>query len=239
VLRARNLGEAHKIYVLYTEARGKLDAVAKGVRRSRSQLAGKLEFASEVFLTLHRGRSLDVITSADVLSARWDALARPAAYGAAQLIAELVDAFCELDLPSREIYALLDGALRAAGRSEEPASVVPRFQLRLLGELGLAPPDGCVRCDRPLGAERAWADLDAGGLACETCRPYGSDRYPLDVEDVACFRALAVPRLTPGLSALRPVLAATPAAARAIDALIAHHLGKRPKSRVILDEMAG
>ncbi len=240
MLRARNLGEAHKIYVLYTQARGKLDAVAKGVRRSRSQLAGKLEFASEVYLTLHRGRSLDIITSAEVLSTRWDALAQPAAYGAAQLIAELVDAFCELDLPSPEIYALLNGALRAAGQSADPASVVPRFQLRLLAELGLAPPDGCVRCDRPLDGVRAWADLDAGGLACEVCRPYGSDRYPLDAGDVACFRALALPRMPAGeVSALRPVLAATPGAARAIDALVAHHLGKRPKARAIMDEMAG
>lgn len=234
VLRSRNLGEAHRIHVLFTEARGKIDAVAKGIRRSRSQLGGKLEFASEVFLTLHRGRSLDVITSAETLSSRWDAIARPAAYSPAQLVAELVDAFCEPDLAQPGIYALLDGALRALALSDDPASVVPRFQLRLLGELGLAPPDGCVRCDCDLTGEPAYADIDAGGLACARCRPQHADRLSLDAEDVRTFRALAAPRD----ASRRASLFATPAAARAVDALVAHHLGKRPKSRTMMDELA-
>jgi DNA repair protein RecO (recombination protein O) len=234
VLRSRNLGEAHRIHVLFTESRGKIDAVAKGIRRARSQLGGKLEFASEVFLTLHRGRSLDVITSAEVTSSRWDAIARPAAYPAAQLIAELVDAFCEHDLAQPGIYALLDGALRALALSQTPASIVPRFQLRLLAELGLAPPDGCARCDRDLTGRPGFADLDAGGLACEDCRPQHADRLALDADDVRAFLALAAPR---GASR-GATLGATAAAARAADALIAHHLGKRPKSRALIDEMA-
>jgi DNA repair protein RecO (recombination protein O) len=233
VLRTRNLGESHRIHVLFTEVRGKIDAVAKGIRRSRSQLGGKLEFASEVFLTLHQGRSLDVITSAEVISARWDAIARPAAYASAQLVAELIDAFCEPDLAQPEIYALLDGALRALALSADPRSVIPRFELRLLAELGLAPPDACVRCDRDLAGRAAWADLDAGGLACETCRPQYADRLALEPADVESFRALGAPRR----AGSRAALLATPAAARAVDALISHHLGKRPKSRALLDEM--
>jgi DNA repair protein RecO (recombination protein O) len=237
VLRARNLGEADRIYVLFSQARGKIDGVAKGVRRSRSQLSGKLEFACEVFLTLHRGRTLDVITGADPLPSRWEGLVRPGAFAAAQLLAELIDAFCEPDLQAPEVYALLNGALRTIALSDAPASVVPRFQLRLLAELGLAPPDGCVRCDAPLDGRPAWADLDGGGLACAQCRPHHADRLSLDAADVACFRSLAVPRAAAGVSLLRPTLAATPAASRAIDALVAHHLGKRPKARALLDEL--
>ena len=52
MLRARNLGEADKIYTLFTRERGKIDAVAKGVRRTKSSLGGRLEFMNEVALRL-------------------------------------------------------------------------------------------------------------------------------------------------------------------------------------------
>ncbi len=113
VLRARNLGEADKIYTLFTLERGKVDAVGKGVRRANSRLAGKLEFMSETALTLHRGRNLDIITGAQIERARWAAIVAPAGFATAHVLAELVDAFCELDFAMPEIYALLRGALQA------------------------------------------------------------------------------------------------------------------------------
>ena len=57
VLRGRQLGEADRIFTLFTSERGKLDAVAKGVRRPRSHLAGRLEFANECEFR-HASRSL-------------------------------------------------------------------------------------------------------------------------------------------------------------------------------------
>ena len=120
VLRARNLAEADRIYTLFTESRGKLDAVGKGVRRTKSQLAGRLEFMSEVMLVLHRGRNLDVITSAELVATHWPRLVRPEAFATANLFAELLDAFCEPDLAVPEAYALLRGAMRALADSADP-----------------------------------------------------------------------------------------------------------------------
>src|SRR5215472_7205703 len=95
VLRARPLGEADRIVTLFTTESGKLDAVAKGVRRARSHLAGRLEFANECDFQMHRGRSLDVIVSADIVNAPWQSLVEPDRFAIAQLVSELVDAFCE------------------------------------------------------------------------------------------------------------------------------------------------
>ncbi|HTD34050.1 MAG TPA: recombination protein O N-terminal domain-containing protein, partial [Candidatus Elarobacter sp.] len=55
VLRARPLGEADRVYTLLTRLRGKVDAVAKGVRRPRSSMAGRLEPLAEVRVALHKG----------------------------------------------------------------------------------------------------------------------------------------------------------------------------------------
>jgi DNA repair protein RecO (recombination protein O) len=235
VLRARNLGEADKIYTLFTQDRGKIGAVGKGVRRATSRLAGKLEFMSEATLTMHRGRNLDVITSAEIRREHWAAIVAPAGFVTANLLAELVDAFCETDLAMPEIYSLLRGALRALAGSAEPAAVVPRFQLRLLGALGLAPEsETCIRCGLALAQSAAWADVEAGGLACERCRPYRADAFALAPDDVANFRGLGA--LAGGT--VRPATLATAASARAVDAFLTWHLGKLPKSRKFLDDLA-
>ncbi len=235
VLRARNLGEADKIFTLFTGEHGKIDAVGKGVRRAKSQLSGKLEFMSEAALTMHRGRNLDIITGAQIERARWAAIVAPAGFATAHVLAELVDAFCELDFAMPEIYALLRGALQALARSSEPAIIVPRFELRLLVALGLGPAcDTCVRCGNSLAGEAAWADVEAGGLACERCRPHRADTLSLAAPDVTNFRGLAA---GPG-GAVQPETLATPASARAVEAFLLWQLGKRPKSSKLLEELA-
>ena len=235
ILRARNLGEADKIFTLFTDERGKLDAVAKGVRRAGSRLAGRLEFASEAALLMHRGRNLDVISSAEIERAFWTTIVDPGAFGTAHALIELVDAFCELDFAMPDVYALLRGALGALIDSTDPASLVPRFSSRLLVLLGIGPEaDACVRCATPFADRAAWADLEAGGLSCETCRPHRADSLALDAADVWSFRGLAAERG----AAVRPTLVATPAAARAVDAFVTWHLGRRMKSTKMLDDLA-
>ncbi|HEY0393411.1 MAG TPA: DNA repair protein RecO [Candidatus Elarobacter sp.] len=232
VLRARPLREADRIYTLLTRERGKVDAVAKGVRRPRSAMGGRLEPLAEVRVALHKGRSLDVITEVRTVRSYWTGLARPDALATASLFAETVDLFCEHDLPLPEIYALLAGAVGAVAASDAPASLVPRFQLRLLHALGLAPADdACVRCGQGFDRHGAWLDLDAGGLGCERCYGARGDAHAFDAADVANFRALGAAR---GGGA---ALLATAQVARAADEIVTWHLGKRPKARALVYEL--
>jgi DNA repair protein RecO (recombination protein O) len=234
ILRARNLGEADKIFTLLTVEYGKYEAIAKGVRRGKSRVAGKLEFGAEAFLLLHRGRWLDVIGSADILRSSWPAITLPAGYATAHLMIELVDAFCECDLAVPEVYALLNAALGALGAADDPTLLIPRFEARLLAVLGLAPYDAdCVRCGCSFEDESAWADPEAGGLSCAGCRPHGGALLALKPQEAANFRSLAAPRA----SGARAALAAAPAAARAIEAFLSYHLGRRPKASRLVEEL--
>jgi len=235
VLRGRTFGEADRILTLFSTARGKMDAIAKGSRRTKSHLAGRLELGNEVALTMHRGRNLDVVVSAEIENAYWQNLVAPERYAAANLIVELVDAFCEPDLALPEVYALLTGALRAIGRSDDPLALVPRFSLRLLDALGLAPPvDACVLCGASLIGKTAWLDQEQGGFGGEECRVAWRETPVLERTDMENLRALAAPR-GDAAAAVR----ATPAVARAIEALINHHLGRRPKAGAHAAEFAG
>ena len=234
MLRGRQLGEADRIYTLFTTERGKLDAVAKGVRRAKSHFAGRLEFGNECEFGMHRGRSLDVIVSADIVHAPWSKLVEPARFATASAVAELLEAFCEPDLALPEIYELLTGMIAAVETSAQPRELLPRFSARLLDLLGLAPPaDACVRCGHALPPGPAWLDAQAGGLIDERCRERWRDLPELDARDRDNFRALWMPK---GAAA---TARATPRVARAVDDLLAHHLGRRPKSRAPLTEFAG
>lgn len=235
VLRTRNLGEADKIVTLLTLERGKLDAVAKGVRRARSHLAGRLEFANECALSMHRGRNLDIIVSAEIVNEHWSRLVEPAAFAAANVAAELVDAFCELDLAVPEIYELLSAAIAAIAASSEPMILVPRFEIRLLDALGLAPPiDICARCGASLEGTAAWLDLEAGGLSGEECRERWQEVLVLDADDMRNVRALAA-RRGEATAAVR----ARPRVREAIEQLVQHHLGRRIKAGASASEFVG
>lgn len=234
MLRGRNLGEADRIFTLFTATRGKLDAVAKGVRRTKSHFAGRLEFLTEAALTLHGGRSLDVITGAAILHSEWERLVEPQVFAAANVVAELIDAFCEPDLEQLQIYALLRAVVPALATAPEPRTLLPRFELRLLDALGVAPAlDACVRCDRELGTH-AWLDADAGGLVCESCHRGGASAGLLAPDDVANIRALAAPRG----GAVAATAVATIPVARAVDSLVSYHLGKRSRASAFLEELA-
>lgn len=233
MLRGRHLGEADRIYTLFTVERGKIDAVAKGVRRAKSHFAGRLEFGNECDFGMHRGRSLDVIVSAEIRHAPWSRLVEPKRFAAASAAAELVESFCEPDFALPEIYELLIGMLAAVETSAQPTELLPRFSARLLDLLGLAPPpDACVRCGRALEPHVAWLDAPAGGLIDERCRERWRQLPELDRRDRANFRALWMPR---GAAATAH---ATPRVARAVEELLAHHLGRRPKAGAQFAELA-
>jgi DNA repair protein RecO (recombination protein O) len=234
-LRGRALGEADRVLTLFTSERGKLDAVAKGIRRAKSHFAGRLEFGNECELAMHRGRSLDVIVSAEIVRAPWMRLVEPERFAVASLVAELIDAFCEPDLALPDVYALLGGMFEATAYADDPTALLSRFSLRLLDTLGLAPPAAsCVRCGASLeSAETVFLDGDAGGLIDVACRERWRDLPELDRADRVNFAAVASPR---GAGA---VLRARPRVARAVETLLAHHLGRRPKAGAHLSEFVG
>src|SRR6266542_679455 len=68
VLRSFRFGEADRVLHLYTLARGRIGAIAKGVRKTKSRFGARLEPLSHVELMLHEGSGeLQTVTGADLV----------------------------------------------------------------------------------------------------------------------------------------------------------------------------
>jgi DNA repair protein RecO (recombination protein O) len=148
VLRTHKLGEADRIVVLMTAGRGKVRAVAKGIRKTKSRFGGRLEPPNRASLLLYQGRELDVITQAETIEhypALRDDLDR---LTDAISLVEAVDQVAQEGEPNPALYRMLIGALRAlAGAEVRSPLLVAAFYWKLLALEGVAPVlDGCVRC---------------------------------------------------------------------------------------------
>ncbi len=171
VLRTYKLGESDRIVVIHTQENGKVRAVAKGVRRTKSKFGARLEPMSHVKLLLYRGRQLDIVSQADAvepLSPMLSSLDR-ASQGLAAL--EAVDQLSLEREPNERLYKMLVGVLRTIAAKPSPLNV-PAFYWKLLANEGLRPELGhCVRCgDGEPAAQLVAFDLNEGGVLCRSCR---------------------------------------------------------------------
>ena len=182
VLRTQKLGEADRIITVLSRRRGKIRAVARGVRRTSSKFGARLEPFSHVDLQFATGRTLDIVTQVESLHAFGQPLAANyPAYTAGQVMLETADRLVdELGEPAVQQFVLLVGALRVldAGTSDgpRPASLIlDSYLLRSLAVAGYAPTfTDCARCG-VVGPHAACSPA-AGGVVCELCRPPGSAR---------------------------------------------------------------
>jgi DNA repair protein RecO (recombination protein O) len=201
VIRRRHLGEADSIFVLYSDDEGKFEAVAKGVRKVRSRKGGHLEPLSRVEVLVAQGRSLDIITQAQVVepfSRIRDDLDR---LYAGLYIAELVDSVTPGGGAQRGLFAAALSALAGLDNGLSPGHVSRWFELRVLTLLGHdLQVGGCASCARPLPAEPAFLAPAMGGLVCRLCRPGAGSGLELSL------RAMKVARF--GQTAALPEFAA-------------------------------
>jgi DNA repair protein RecO (recombination protein O) len=178
VLRSFRLGEADRVLHVYTADRGRVGAVAKGVRRTKSRFGGRLEPLSHVELMLHQGSGeLQTVTGADLRASHHDAREDPYRLAVGLIGAEaMLRLFPEQEANERAFTALT----RFLDRLDEIPSLAPArpaldplalsFQLKLLWVSGYMPHlESCVECG--LVGELVGYVPAAGGAVCRDCGP--------------------------------------------------------------------
>jgi DNA repair protein RecO (recombination protein O) len=171
VLRSLRYGEADRILHLYTPTRGRIGAIAKGVRRTRSRFGGRLEPFSRVRLICHEGRGdLVTITSVETLDAHARLRDGAVTLDRAARACDAVARMFETEEPHEAVYNLLANelALLAAAPERATHANALAFRLKLLVAAGLAPALGaCASC----GTHEHIVGFspDAGGVVCNAC----------------------------------------------------------------------
>lgn len=181
VLRTQKLGEADRIVTLLCRRSGRVRAVAKGVRRTKSRFGGRLEPFTYVDVLVHNGRTLDVITQAEVIRPYGAPLAGDyARYTAGTAMLETAERLTPVEKePALRQFLLLIGGLRTLGETgenaREPRLVLDAYLLRSLAVAGYAPAlEECAKCGGSLGRPLVAFAVAAGGMVCAACRPPGA-----------------------------------------------------------------
>ena len=188
VLRTHKLGEADRIVTMLGRRRGRIRAVAKGVRKPSSRFGSRLEPFMLVDVQCYEGRSLDTVTQVVTLGAYGAAISEDyAKYTAGAAILEAADRLTEED-GSQQQFRLLAGALRSLAAGEHaPGTTLDSYLLRALAVAGWAPSFGeCAMTGAP-GPHSAFV-VQAGGVVADAVAPPGTPR--LDPATLALLEAL-------------------------------------------------
>lgn len=190
IIRKTKLGEADRILTLFTPHLGKIRAVAKGVRRPRSKLAGHLELLTLSLISLARGRNLDVITGSQTINS-FLPLKSDLRLGAAALyILELTDQFTEERQENYPIFKSLLETLDNLAKGEGRQMTLHYFEMHLLSFSGFRPElFSCVICGRALKPVINVFSVSAGGVLCPVCLEMRPDT-PVSVDALKVLRLL-------------------------------------------------
>ncbi|MGQ9674802.1 MAG: DNA repair protein RecO [Chloroflexota bacterium] len=191
VLKRIDIGEADKVLTLYTPHLGKIRAVARGVRRPTSRLAGHVELFNHSAMMLAKGRNLDIVTQSQTIDSfmklRDDLWRTTHAY----YVAELLDQLTEEDLENYPVYELLLATLKRLDEGRNPETTVRFFEMRVLGYLGYQPElHNCVQCRRPLGPTANFFSAASGGVLCLDCGRPEPTAKPLTLAAFKMLRLL-------------------------------------------------
>lgn len=227
VMRTYKLGEADRIVTLCTKERGKVRAVAKGVRKTKSKFGARLEPLMHVQIQCYEGRELDIVTQVETIDTFRNVRENLDSVRRAFSLVEVVDNIVQEGEPSQRLYSMLVGALKSLDEHDSPM-IVPSFFWKLLAFEGVQPLlDQCASCGQE--EDLVAFDMTEGGVLCRNCRR----GHALSPEALSLLR-----RTLQG--DLARVLKEEPSAAtfeleRLADDSMEAHLERRLRSRHMLD----
>lgn len=229
VCSSHKLGEADRVISLYTRE-GLVRAVAKGVRKTKSKFGGRLEPFCHNRLLLYKGKTLDTVQQAELLTAHSSIRGDLGllAHGSAML--SLTERMGAQESHAGELYDTLVEALSLLEMKCNPLLTLCAFELKVISVLGFLPEfDRCTLCEQPMHEREVGFSAEHGGFLCPYCALTDPLCLPLATNTVRLLRELKYGGLEV-VGTLNPAAAAPQELQRLLDMFLRYHLDVNLKS---------
>ena len=170
IIKRSNFAEADRILTVLTDRLGKIKAMAKGVRKIKSKMAGSLEPYMLVDLQLHEGKTFYIVTGASIILEYQNIHSDIKKTAQAFFVGELIDKFVEENQKADSIFDLANMTFSAIERDQKNL-IILAFQLKIIEEAGFKPEIyNCLHCKEKLTADDNFWDHIEGGIICMNCQ---------------------------------------------------------------------
>lgn len=188
VLRETKFKDFDKILTIFSKENGKIKAIAKGARKTKSRILGSTQLFCYSDFVLYKGRSFYHINQGEVLNSFY-AIRNDLyklAYGT--YILEIVESGITEEESNKKVFLLLLKTLNILSMTEDDhLKLVLAFKVKFMSFIGFKPHiRSCVVCNKQLLGKIRFS-IEYGGSLCEECR--GKDRYATEV-DMTVLKAM-------------------------------------------------
>lgn len=190
VLRERAYQEQDKLLTIFTENQGKVRAIAKGVRRSKSAMVAATQLFAYSEFVYYPGKNFANINTADLVESYYPLQNNLIRMSLASYILELIDAFYDFYQGNRAVFKLVTYILyyMAYNKSKNDEALAASLALKLCEVGGIMPIlSTCARCEK--NDVPQWFSIENNGVLCHNCGDVGGYTYRIDgaIRDTMLF----------------------------------------------------
>ncbi len=171
VLKSMEYEEANKIVTIYTKNYGKISAIAKGVRKTKSKFGSSLEILTHSVFLLYKGRNIDIVSQTEILESFFSASKEVIKFAFAANCVEIVNKLTEEREINIGLFNLLKEVLHYLRNSKDPKLLTLSFKWQTMSILGYRPSlNHCCRCNKKVEDQKGmYFNIKEGGLVCNNC----------------------------------------------------------------------
>jgi DNA repair protein RecO (recombination protein O) len=173
VIREKEMGDYDKLFFLYTKKFGKIEVLAKAIRRPRAKLRGGLQVFNHIFLEFVQGKNFNIVTDAMVIDSFENIKKSPKQYRCALSLCEILYNLTNGQEADERIWMLLYETLCKINNfgNKKNDWLIPRyFEWNLASLLGFEPElYYCLNCREKISNGKIFFSSKNGGLVCEKC----------------------------------------------------------------------
>lgn len=163
--------EADKIVTVYTKDYGKITAIAKGVRKTKSKFGSSLEILTYSIFLIYKGRNIDIVSQTEILESFFSTSKEVIKFAFAANCVEIVNKLTEEREINIGLFNLLKEVLHYLRGTNDPKLLALSFKWQTISILGYRPSlNHCCRCNKSTEDQKEmYFNIREGGLVCNNC----------------------------------------------------------------------